>query len=103
MTVIEVRLFATMRDAVGRPTVKLSLGPGATVDSALRELEARHEGLTGTLLVDGAVPQSVAVLHNGRLVRESDLDRPLADCDELVVMPPVTGGAGPFSTGSRLP
>lgn len=93
MTVIEVRLFATMRDVVGRPTVELSLGPGATVETALRELEARHPDLADTLLVDGVVSESVAVLHNGRLVGGSALARPLADGDELAVMPPVTGGA----------
>lgn len=81
-----------MRDAVGQSTVELSLDSGVTVETALRELEARHPGLADTLLVDGAVSESVAVLHNGRLVRGSALSRPLADGDKLAVMPPVTGG-----------
>lgn len=94
MTVdVRVRAFATLRDPLGRPEVELAVSKGAAVSDALAALEAEYPGLSGKLLDDGEIPSTVTVLRNGRRVPATDPETvELADGDELVLAPPVTGG-----------
>lgn len=76
---VEVRLYATLRAhapaGAENDTVRLTLAPGATVETALARL-----GLAGrpaTVLVDG---------------RQADGARVLADGDRLDIFPPLEGG-----------
>jgi len=92
---LTVTLYAMFRADVGRRTVTVDVGAERpTVADALACLEREHPELSGRLLVDGEVPTTVTVLHDGRLV---DRERPevitLEPGDELSLAPPVTGGS----------
>ena len=80
--VVRVRLFAALREAVGRSEVELELPEGATPEDAWRRLLERHPGLSGRRA-------SLATAVNGRYAA---FDAPLAPGDEVVFIPPVSGG-----------
>jgi molybdenum cofactor biosynthesis protein MoaC/molybdopterin converting factor subunit 1 len=82
---IQVRLFAMLRERAGRDSLELELPEGATVADALARLE-REPGLNELL---GRLP--VRAARNREYVSE---DEPLEPGDELAVIPPVSGGAG---------
>ncbi len=91
-TVVEVRLFAILRERAGANSVRLELSDGATVADALREL-ARIEGLDG--LIPG-LPVALAV--NREYADEQTL---LRAGDELALIPPLSGG-GPAAAGVHV-
>jgi molybdopterin converting factor small subunit len=74
-------LFASYADALGRPSVELSLPAGATVRDALAQLR--------TLPGGGTLPEAPLVAVN---LAYSRSDAVLAAGDELAVIPPVAGG-----------
>lgn len=80
---VTVRLFALQRQQVGRRDVALEVPEGATIDEAWRALAADHEALA-------AARPFVRFARNGEY---AEADDPLADGDELAVIPPVAGGA----------
>ncbi|WP_418281646.1 ubiquitin-like small modifier protein 1 [Halorubrum sp. DTA98] len=91
---LELRFFATFREAVGGKTVAYETSDDSTVGDVLRALEAEHDGLAGNLIVDGELAPQINVLKNGREVLHMDgLDTDLDDGDRLSVFPPVAGGA----------
>jgi molybdopterin synthase sulfur carrier subunit len=92
---LELRFFATFREAAGGKTVNAEFADGSSVGDVLRELESEYEGMEGRLIVDGDLAPQINVLKNGREVLHLDgLDTPMADGDRLSVFPPVAGGTG---------
>jgi molybdopterin converting factor subunit 1 len=85
---VRVKLFASLREAAGRSELLLDLPPGTTVDGAWRALAAEHPVLAGRR-------QSLSAAVNRRYV---PFEAPLAEDDELVFVPPVSGGASSSST-----
>ena len=81
---IRVRLFAAIREALGREIVELTLPDGATPEDAWREL-TRLEG--GGALAARRLNLAAAVNR-----RYAKFDAPLRDGDEVVFIPPVSGG-----------
>jgi molybdopterin synthase sulfur carrier subunit len=81
---IHVRLFAAIREALGRETVELTLAEGATAEDVWRELTRLDA--KGTL---GARRTNLAAAVNRKYAR---FDAPLSDGDEVVFIPPVSGG-----------
>ena len=81
---IHVRLFAAIREALGREQVDLTLPAGATPEDAWRELARLDE--RGTL---SARRPNLAAAVNRRYAR---FDAPLSEGDEVVFIPPVSGG-----------
>lgn len=81
---IHVRLFAAIREALGRESVELSLADGATAEDVWREL--MRLDAKGTL---GARRTNLAAAVNRQYAR---FDAPLSDGDEVVFIPPVSGG-----------
>jgi molybdopterin converting factor subunit 1 len=79
---VRVRLFAVLRETAGQSEVVLELGPRATADDAWSALVERHPAL-------GERRASLATAVNRRYAR---FDAPLQDGDELVFIPPVSGG-----------
>lgn len=77
-----LRLFASAREAAGTGRDEL---PGATVGAVLDAAVARY----GTHFA--AVLGTCRVWRNGEA---ADRDAPVADTDEVAVLPPVSGGAG---------
>ena len=91
---LELRFFATFREAAGGKTVTAAYPDGSTVGDVLRELEDEYDGMAGRLIVDGDLAPQINVLKNGREVLHLDgLDTPLDDGDRLSVFPPVAGGS----------
>ncbi|MDQ3677457.1 MAG: molybdenum cofactor biosynthesis protein MoaE [Actinomycetota bacterium] len=86
---ITVRLFAVLREQAGAATLDLRLSEGSTVADAIGEL--RRGALSG---LPERAPFVVAVARE-----YVDNDHPLADGDELALVPPVSGGAHGPRTG----
>jgi molybdopterin synthase sulfur carrier subunit len=90
---IELRFFATFREAVGSKTISREYD-AATVGDVLVALESEFEGLAGQILEDEEVQPQVNVLLNGRdVVHEQGIDTPVEPDDTLSIFPPVAGGA----------
>lgn len=79
---VRLRFFASLREVVGASESRLELPAPATPEDAFRSLVARHPELE-------ARRASLSVAVNRRYV---PFDTPLADGDEVVFIPPVSGG-----------
>jgi molybdopterin converting factor subunit 1 len=79
---VRVRLFASLREAAGEAEVDLDLPSGASPEDAWRALAARHPALASRRT-------SLSAAVNRRYV---PFDAALANGDELVFIPPVSGG-----------
>jgi MoaE-MoaD fusion protein len=86
--VVRIRLFAMLRERAGASELSLELPEGARVRDALAELES----------LAGGLPLVMAI--NREYATE---DAPLAAGDELALIPPVSGGAGPAVDGDGVP
>ncbi len=90
---IDLRFFATFREAVGEKERTRTAADDATVGDVLTDLEAEYEGLEGRLLADGEVRPQLSVLKNGRnVVHMAGVDTTLEEGDVVSVFPPVAGG-----------
>lgn len=81
---IQVRYFAVFRERLGVECEELEIAGPATVSEALGALGGRHPIIAG-------LRGRYRVAVNREMVGE---DCALADGDELVLIPPVAGGAG---------
>jgi len=79
---IRVRLFAALREQLGRSELELELASGATADDAWRQLVERQPDLAPRR-------KSLTAAVNRSYV---SFDEPLSAGDELVFIPPVSGG-----------
>jgi molybdopterin synthase sulfur carrier subunit len=79
---VRVRLFASLREVVGRSEVELELPEAATAEAAWQVLAKDHPGLADRR------PRLTAAVNR----RYARFDAPLADGDEIVFVPPVSGG-----------
>lgn len=77
-----VRLFASYREAAGVGRMELELPPGAKVKDAIFKILREHP-----LIAEG---RQVVIARNHEYVTP---DEPLADGDEVALIPPVSGGA----------
>ena len=91
---LELRFFATFREAVGEKTITREYDTH-TVGGVLSALESEFEGLSGQIVENGAVRGQVNVLLNGRdVTHEEGVDTPIEPDDTLSIFPPVAGGVG---------
>ena len=89
---VTVRLFASLREHAGAGTLALQLGDGATVADAIAQL--RSGALAG-------LPENAPFVT--AVAREYvERDHPLSEGDELALVPPVSGGAGPSVGSDRV-
>lgn len=79
---VKVRFFAGIRETVGRPDLQVEVPDGATPDDVWRKLAASHPAL-------GARRPSLKAAVNRRYAAFDDA---LAEGDEVVFVPPVSGG-----------
>lgn len=87
---VNVRLFAMLRERAGRDAVEIQLPDGATVQDALDAVAWQH-GLGDVL---ARMPVVMAVNRE-----YASADSVLAESDELALIPPVSGGENAFATG----
>jgi molybdopterin synthase catalytic subunit len=90
---VRVMLFGAVREDAGEKELSLGLAEGATV-ADLRALLAQELPLVGRY------GDRLAVSVNQELV---DAETPLADGDEVALLPPVSGGSGGRSSLSERP
>jgi molybdopterin synthase catalytic subunit len=83
---IQVRLFAMLRERAGSDSVELQLDEGATVQDALAAVGERHD------LDDLIARMPVVAAVNREYAGEESV---LSDGDELALIPPVSGGEEP--------
>lgn len=88
---IDVRYFAVVRERLRTDGEPLELPDGATVRDALDRLSERHPAIAG-------LRGHLAAAVNQEMVPPA---HPLADGDELALIPPVAGGAGTFRVVDR--
>lgn len=79
---VRVRLFAGIRETVGRADLDFDLAEGATPEDVWRRLAAEHPALQTRR------PSLSAAVNR----RYSGFDAVLGDGDEVVFVPPVSGG-----------
>ena len=79
---VRVRLFASLREAAGRNEAVLQLDPGATAEDAWRRLVEEHPALAARR------PSLTASINR----RYAAFDAALGEGDEVVFIPPVSGG-----------
>jgi molybdopterin converting factor subunit 1 len=79
---VKVRLFAALREEAGRSELELELPGTATAEEAWRRLVAAHPALAGRRT-------GLAASVNRRY---APFDQALAEGDEVVFIPPVSGG-----------
>ncbi|MBZ6494395.1 ubiquitin-like small modifier protein 1 [Natrinema longum] len=90
---IDLRFFATFREAVGEKERTRTVDDDATVGDVLTALESDYEGLEGRLLEDGTIRPQLSVLKNGRnVVHMAGAETRLDAGDVVSVFPPVAGG-----------
>ena len=77
-----VRLFASYREAAGTGRIELDLPAGSRVRDAVAEIARRHP-----IVAQGA---QVVIAKNREYTKP---DEPVADGDEVALIPPVSGGA----------
>ena len=93
-TGLELRFFATFREAVGQKTIEREFDANATVGDVLGAIESEFPELGGELLDDsGDIQPQLTVLKNGReVVHLEGTGTDLEDGDRMSVFPPVAGG-----------
>ena len=82
MSVIEIRLFAVLRDRFGAETLPFELSANTTAAGLIQKLSELYPKHSGHLAVC-----RVAVNH-----QFASADRPLTAADEVALIPPVSGG-----------
>ena len=89
---VDVSLFSYLAEATGGQR-RLCV-EGRTVRQALSDLARRYPALAARLWdADGSLSPALAVHLTGRaLARPDPLETPLAEGDEIVLLPVVTGG-----------
>ncbi len=91
---MEIKVYATLRDVVGGPSVQLDDRPDLTVGQMLQELCARYPDLRSKLaLNEDELHPAVHILVNGRDMRYlNGLETLLTAKDAVRIFPPVGGG-----------
>lgn len=90
---VELRFFATFRQAVGQKVVEREFPEGTTIGEVLYELEEEYDDLAGQLIEGGDLRPHINVLKSGREALHLDgMETVLEDGDRLSIFPPVAGG-----------
>jgi molybdopterin synthase catalytic subunit/molybdopterin converting factor small subunit len=91
---VRVRLFAVLRERAGSESVEVELADGATVADALAELAALP-----------SLAEPLARIPVGMAVNRAyaSADTALGPGDELALIPPISGGAGPHARVTAEP
>jgi molybdopterin converting factor subunit 1 len=83
MTTVNVRLFAGLREMIGKPSIDVELPEGATVATLKERIEQEYPLVR-------ALSSSLVCAINEEYVPG---DRPIRAGDDIALIPPVSGGA----------
>jgi len=91
---IRVRYHNILRHAAGVEQETVTLPAGAALRVALEHLADRHGSRLQEMLFapDGSVASYLVIFRNRKLVEHDQFHVSLADGDELLVFPAVSGG-----------
>ena len=90
---VEFEFYGTLREAVGEKTVAREVESGTTALEATRAVADEYEPVESLLFrSNGEVRPNVTVSVNGDPILDESDDVTLADGDELVLAPGVSGG-----------
>jgi MoaD family protein len=94
MVTIRVRYFNMLRRAAGVEQESFTLHAD-TLLAALEQIGERHGPRLRAMLfsADGEISPHLVIFCNQRLVGHDQLDRALAEGDELMLFPAISGGA----------
>jgi molybdopterin converting factor subunit 1 len=90
---VQVRVFASLRQALGAASLTLDLPPGATVAHLLERLSTDYPA------ADALVSRALVAVNHDYV----DHTRQLSPDDEVAVFPPVSGGATTYVALSAAP
>ena len=91
---MQIRVYATLREALGQPRLSVPVTGAATVGDVLEELVKTYPVLDGKLWdANRHLTGYVTVLLNGRSIEYlRGLDTAVTESDALALFPPVGGG-----------
>ncbi len=91
---VKVRLHNMLRHHAGVEQEALVLAEGTLLHVALEDLARRHgPGLAGMLFASpGVISPHLVIFRNQQLLPRDQVDVPLADGDELLLFPAISGG-----------
>jgi molybdopterin synthase sulfur carrier subunit len=89
-----VKLLATLRSVAGAREIAVPVGADATVRDLLRSINRVNPALGARILEDdGQLKSGIQLVVGGRHIDLlQGLDTPVADADNLMLIPPVSGG-----------
>lgn len=89
---IQLRSFATFREAIGERSVDREFPDGTTVGDVLRTLDEEYSAFE-VFDDDGNLREYLSILVNGRDITHLEgTETTLEDGDKLSLFPPVAGG-----------
>ena len=88
---VEVRLFANLREAVGKDTIFLDFKEDPTVKMVLLGLVEREPELRAHLLANGSYNDRYKVLVGGKIVFPENYSKTISS-NRVAILPPVSGG-----------
>ncbi|MGD2207275.1 MAG: MoaD/ThiS family protein [Anaerolineae bacterium] len=91
---VSVRYHNALRHRTGLALETVELAPGTNLAAMLAHLAEAHGSTLGEMLLglDGEVAPHLVVFRNGRLIYRDQRDELLADGDELLLFPAISGG-----------
>ena len=95
MSMISVKLYATLRDVVRGSSVEVELEPGSSAQQLIEVMVAQHPALESVLLDErGRLHEYMKMFINGREVvyLEEGFQRVVEPTDTVDIFPPVGGG-----------
>lgn len=87
--VVFLKVYATLREIIGKEALTLNLREGAPVQAALDQLIARYGKEVGKMLFGRSL---VIMLNNRNIEFLEDLKTPLKHGDRIAILPPLSGG-----------
>ncbi|MEI8330245.1 MAG: ubiquitin-like small modifier protein 1 [Methanomicrobiales archaeon] len=90
---VKIRFFARFRELLGTD-ILTDVTSGTTLRSLITTISQRnHEGHSAIFDENGTFHEFVILMKNGKRIElEEAADTPVADGDEIAVLPPVAGG-----------
>jgi len=91
---ITVRFHGVLRQITGRAVETLALPAGTSLQGSLERLVEEHGPALGSLLLDpeGTLSSQFVLFRNGKLTYRAEAESLLAEGDELMLFPRVSGG-----------